>query len=477
MCRYVPAFRLPNSSKWTISIGLLIKIIVGFFYLYLYTYHYGAGSLSSDSNAYMQDSKLLNEVFYKSPKAYFQFVFGLDDRQLLMDYLSETTHWDSRNFFNDTKNIIRLHSFIHFFSFNQVVVHLTVVVFIALMGLRLIVVTLSNYVKLSPTLIFYSLLLMPNLLFWTSGILKEPLILFSFGLLFYSLLGQLPRIKKGILFLLSLVLFAGIKPYLLLCILPAIFVYILFNRIRSFWLALGTLIIGVVLITLSFLTPFTQPLVNKISDQQFDFINIGRGGVFARADTCVYIIYGENMPYVVVNEKDSTVFVTKQVIGHYIQPYRKKDKKVCQIYPNEKPWKLYYDGEFCGSYIEINPIEQSGMQLIRNIPEALNNVFFRPFPHDPPHTKTKWITIIDSWGLLLIFLFVSLFFRRSLERPYWNIIVALIVFCIVLALLIGWTTPVLGAIVRYKLPIQLAMMIMTLIMFNPEKIKKWKNTF
>jgi hypothetical protein len=48
----------------------------------------------------------------------------------------------------------------------------------------------------------------------------------------------------------------------------------------------------------------------------------------------------------------------------------------------------------------------------------------------------------------------------------------LLVFSLILTLLIGWTTPVIGAIIRYKVPVQLAMMLVTLILFNPKKIKK-----
>ena len=177
------------------------------------------------------------------------------------------------------------------------------------------------------------------------------------------------------------------------------------------------------------------------------------------------------MPYVEINRTDSTVFLKREVVGDYIQPSAKKDKKRCIIHPNETPWKMFYDGEFSGSYIEITPIAESPETLLKNIPEAIANVLLRPYPNDPPKSKLKWLSIIDGWGLLLLFVVVVVFFRRTISRKELNLIVALCVFSLLLTLLIGWTTPVIGAIVRYKIPVQLAMVFIILIVLNPKKLK------
>ena len=105
------------------------------------------------------------------------------------------------------------------------------------------------------------------------------------------------------------------------------------------------------------------------------------------------------------------------------------------------------------------------------MPEAVNNVLLRPYPNDPPNSSFKCLSIIDGWGLILLLITVIIFFRRKINRKELDLIIALCVFSLVLTLLIGWTTPVLGAIIRYKIPIQLAMMLITLILFEPKKIK------
>lgn len=443
------------------------------FFLYIYSYHYGVGELTADPSAFMDESKILNSTFYESPTAYFRFLTGLDNKALIAEYLSETTQWDagSSKYFNDTRNLLRLHSLIHFISFNQTVIHLFVVSLISLLGLRFITLAIIPYTHLKATIVFLSLLLMPNALFWSSGLLKEPLIFFSIGLFIYSVFSNYSIFKKLLLIAFSILCMIGIKPYILICIIPAIIIFLLFNYLKQVRIAA---VITIVMITgslFSLLTPPLQPVVKKLSDQQFDFINIGKGGVFARADTCIYIIAGEDMPHVIVNQVDSTVILTKEIVGDYILPNAKKDKKRCMISPNETPWKMYYEGEFSGSYIEITPIEQSGTQLLKNIPEAIQNVALRPYPNDPPESVFKYLSVIDGWGLFLLLIITFLFFRRKINRKELSIIIALFVFSFILTLLIGWTTPVLGAIIRYKVPVQLAMMLVTLILFNPKQLK------
>lgn len=471
--RFVHSFRLPDASPWLLPIGFTLKTIIGFFFLYVYSYHYGVGELTADASAFMADSKVLNSVFYESPSAYFKFLSGFDNKELICEYLSETTQWDasSNKWFNDARNILRLHSIIHFVSFGQESIHLMVISLICLLGLRLMIIALIPYVKVSTTIVFFALLLMPNALFWSSGILKEPLIFFSIGLFLYTALGNFGILKKAVLLFISAVCLIGIKPYILLCIVPAVAAYFLLKRIKNIKIAVCVLLLAIGGALLSLLTAPMKPVVDRLSFQQFDFINIGKGGVFARADTCIYIIYGEDMPYVILDEKDSTVFLTRPVVGDYVKPNSKKDKKRCIIFPNDEPWKMYYDGEFSGSYIEVTPIEESGKQLLKNIPEALENVLFRPYPNDPPDSVFKYLSIMDSWGLMLLFAAVLIFFRRTINRKELNLIIALLVFSLVLALLIGWTTPVIGAIIRYKIPIQLAMMFITLILLNPQRTK------
>jgi hypothetical protein len=235
LLRYVPVLRVPNASPWLMPVGFVVKMLVGCFFLYIYSYHYGVGELTDDACAFLHDSKILNDTFQKSPIDYFKFLFGLDDRALISQYLSETTQWDagSSKWFNDAKNVVRVHSLIHFFSFGREIIHLMVMVLISLLGLRLMTIAILPFVKVSSTVVVLSLLLMPNVLFWSSGILKEPLIFFSMGLFLYAVLGTFTPIRKIILVLLSITSLIGIKPYILLCVVLALISLFVFRSIKK----------------------------------------------------------------------------------------------------------------------------------------------------------------------------------------------------------------------------------------------------
>jgi hypothetical protein len=64
-----------------------------------------------------------------------------------------------------------------------------------------------------------------------------------------------------------------------------------------------------------------------------------------------------------------------------------------------------------------------------------------------------------------------------LNQKEKGIIFILIIFALQLFLLIGWTTPVLGAITRYRFPAQLALILVGLIILKPLNFKTWKSMF
>lgn len=464
-------FKINESSPWLLPIGFIIKVLVGFFFIYIYSQHYGNGDITADSYNFFHDSFELNQVFKSSPLDYFKFLIGLDNQELVNQYLSNTTQWDagSSKWFNDTRNVLRLHSIIHFFSFNNIYIHLLVSTFISIVGIKLILEAISAHIQVSKKIAFFALLLMPNALFWSASIIKEPIIYFSIGLFLYALLGKFSQRKKIVLIVCSVFCLAAIKPYILFCALPAICVFFILKTIKN---RKTRIMVCASILLLPFIYLLVQPkniIVEKLTVQQYDFNNLAKGGVYAQADSCIYIIHPSDMDLLTIHMRDSLVWLKKEIKGEYILPGNRLIRKECVLKPNETPWKLYFMGSESGSYIHSTPINNSPIQLIKNIPEALVNVLFRPLPSDPPMNMFKWFSFLDTFILHGISMFVLLFYRRTLPKESLNLIFALVVFAVVLSLLIGWTTPVLGAIVRYKIPVQLALMIITLIIFQPKK--------
>ena len=122
------------------------------------------------------------------------------------------------------------------------------------------------------------------------------------------------------------------------------------------------------------------------------------------------------------------------------------------------------------SYIEPNLILYSKKQLVKNIPISLANSLLRPSWNDPG-PKFKILTIIETY-IIFVFLIFAFIKRRKLNRNEKILVLTLLQFVIILSLFIGWTTPVFGAIVRYRIFTYLAITIISFILIKP--FDQWK---
>ncbi|NSW44677.1 MAG: hypothetical protein HPY79_02460 [Bacteroidales bacterium] len=101
-----------------------------------------------------------------------------------------------------------------------------------------------------------------------------------------------------------------------------------------------------------------------------------------------------------------------------------------------------------GSKIEIPRLEDSFYSFLINTPNALLNSLFRPHIFEA-HNFTSMLAAIENLFILIIMLLIPLFFKKN-QFHIWMWFSLL--FSIMLFILIGLTTPVLGALVRYKVP-------------------------
>ena len=81
--------QVENLGKWNIPLAFGLKVLVGLMFLFIYTEFYGDGSLSADAGSFMQESKIVNNVFYTSPLDYFKFLTGIGDNQELQHQYTE----------------------------------------------------------------------------------------------------------------------------------------------------------------------------------------------------------------------------------------------------------------------------------------------------------------------------------------------------------------------------------------------------
>ena len=451
-------------------IGLLVKLVAGTIFLSIYTVYYGDGQLTADAGKFLEEGKILNDVFYDSPKAYFQFMFNLETHEMVMHYLSETIHWsgDPNAVVNDSKNLVKLYSIFNFISFGYAPINLLLTNFMSLFGVYHLYKAFQPFVKLPSKWLFYILLLAPSTLFWSSGLLKEPFLFLGLGLFCRALLVKDPIMKRTTFFIVGAIFLVGFKPYTLVAIFLSIIVYFIFQFCKQRSIALGILASSVIALCIWVYNSGETKFVQLISAKQSDFIGISKGGTYMRNDSVYFIFTDEQMQF--FEARDTAYFLQKAIDAEYVFPYDRSAPKKATALPNSQPWWYGFRYSSCGSYIPVTYIDYSSKNLIRNIPEAIFNASFRPLVNDPGSNLKYFATA--ELILLFGFLVFAILKRRVLSRKEFSIVMTLFTFAIAVLLLIGWTTPVLGAIVRYRFPAYIAIGLIGMIVIDNTKI--WK---
>jgi len=409
-----PFFHLKGLPKNFSLIAFLVKIIAGFGLTYIYTSFYEDRS-QADIFKFFDDSKYLHQVFYEKPGDFFTMLFGFDNNAPYYDqYYYQMDNWFKvydPGWFNDTRTMIRLNAFIRLISFGVYHVHTIIFSFIAFSGLVLIYKACLRWFQQKEMLLAVSLFLMPSMLCWTSGILKETVLFLGLGLFLsnvFHLIHHQQNIKKWIFLLLGIFLLIVVKPYIILALLPGLAAFLLhrkFSNLNPLWFYSGISVMGILFF---------------------------------------YVIAQINPAYnilVQLSERQQSV------------------------------WRLAYYVD-SGSLIDAEPLNPNIFSFLRNLPEALVNSAFRPGILDAKNAL-QWLAALENLGIIITLMFaVGLF---NYEKKYLSFFLFLLMFVLIVYSLIGLTTPVLGTLVRYRVPALPFYMMLCFLMIDYERLKRILN--
>ncbi len=439
-------FRTDAFSGWGMYLAFGVKLGVALFF---FAFPY---STMIDSGHYMHDADALSRVVYESPGDFFKIYFGFGDVQALnSEFLSETTYWshDKGWIFSDTRNVIRVNALFHWLAFHNPRIVLLFNVIVCLMGLRWLYQGIRHVVTKRKNWLFLLLFFLPSTLLWTANLSKEAFLIFGLGLLVKNVIIGKQLHFSTITGLLVLFLF---KPYVGAAFLFAWFVYILMVQKNRTWRLASLSFFAVALAGFVFLTH--NKITQSISQKQFDFINLAEGGVWLEVEGSAVRINDSDTIHLQIHEaddKNSYALITNEVAGE--KRVHQQTAEHIKIAPSDREYYVLHRLPKSGSYIALQPIDGKFSNLISSIPSALFNTFLRPTPNDPPKSIVKWYFVVETYFFLLLLLFALTKIKNS---KHINLIIFLGISSILVALIIGWTTPVLGAIVRYKIPIILA---------------------
>jgi len=454
---------VPNTL---LPVLFLIKIGYALFFLYVYTYHYGGGELTADAGMFFRESKLLYDVFAQSPKDFFQFIFGLnDDPDFINKYLESTTHWNGGQRFlpNDSRHVIRVNALLHFISNGEVIVHFIILSFASFMGGVDLYQWLKKKSNLSPVVLLVLMTLTPSIAFWGSSIIKEPLMILGLCLFIRGVFDDISMGRKAWRLIIGGILTFAFKPYVLICLLAALIYYIIFSRFFRNQL-IGVLTFGALTVGILVGSGYADKFAYVISNQQEDFINLRDGGLYVHGDEeHFYYIYYDNRSHFTI--KDGMATLEKPVGAYYMKKNENYERFPIKLDEVGKSYPVYLTLKETGSKVHVTLIRDNFWQMLLNSPEAIANSFLQPIPNK----KSTWLqypAFLEN--ILFLLVAVSTFFilPKSIDLKEKRMAVSLCLFALFIALIVGWTTPVSGAIVRYIVPAHVAIIVVFALKFD-----------
>lgn len=376
--------------------ALTVRIIGALAVGFLYQFYYDGGDTF---NFHTHGSRIVWEAFRESP------IIGI--KLLLSDgtYSSGTYNYASKIiFYRDSASyfIVKVASVFDLVTFSSY--SATAVLFAVLSFVGSWFLFLAFY-KRSQMLIKWqavSILFIPSVIFWGSGLMKDTLTFMAVGFLTYSVgeifIARKFSVIRFILLLTGLFILFNVKKYILLCYLPAALLWVFARRlarIRS--LALKVLIMPII---------------------AFMLILCGYYSI---------ILVGKDDPRYAIDRLATTAKITAYDIG-------------------------FYTGRDAGSGYSLGELDGTLSGMFYKIPQAINVSLFRPYIWEI-RNPLMLLSAIESFVFTILTLYVLIYRRSIIIRSMGDpTIVFCLVFSLTFAFAVGISTFNFGTLARYKIP-------------------------
>ena len=183
-------FRIRPFKGFVTNILFNLKFITGMFIWAVYTFYY-QDLPNNDVHKFYTDAEVLYQSASESPHAFLSLMTGKSSDRNTISITSKMKNWE-RNFdeapFNENRTIIRLNALVMFFSFRTYFIHILFMCLISLTGWVLLLNAVFRFAKVQQVILALLTMLLPSVLFWTSGVMKEPLLVLGLGLFMSGLL-------------------------------------------------------------------------------------------------------------------------------------------------------------------------------------------------------------------------------------------------------------------------------------------------
>jgi hypothetical protein len=368
-------------------------------------------------------------------------------------YFYKIGHWDltgNSNLINDTRTIIRFNLLLLPFSQSFFLFHNIFANFLSFTGLCFLYQCFCKVRNGNNGIAFIAAFCIPSVFFWSSGVLKEALLFFFLGMSIYSML--LIGERKFNYFLMLFIGLFGLllsKFYLALIIIPPILLYLTLqlSRINAWQIIRASTLF--LLIIIFYQSNVEHSMLSSLAEKQKQFVNVARGGYYfewKRNQTIDTLYISENCSQK-LKASDRIYTIQESCEANYYQHLQMG--KLFMISENTKLTLIQHLTP-AKSYIYLPVLENSLLSILKILPFACYNVLFLPTIFDIKNLMYV-MPALENFVLCLLFLLLILKGRSGVKmKDSFSLFSLLFIFLLIL--IVGITTPILGAIVRYKIP-------------------------
>jgi hypothetical protein len=464
-----------------VRIGIFVlKVLTGIFVIFIYTNYYRNPS-TADILQYYADGKVMADSFWSNPSDFFKMFSGVgcNTEYFYTKYFSVMERWQRYHdslFFNDCHTIIRFNAFADIFSFGAFHVNTVFMCFFSFTGLTALYRSFSKFFEKKKTLFLLAIFFPPALLFWSSALLKEGILMFSMGFFIYACLRIFVERKVNLAIVLMLV--AGLyffifnKIYILILIFPPLLAYIIFSKLNVRFKWLGYIFIHLLIISGGLF--FAKKVLNKdfvqeIITHQRDFINVAKGGLYLIRDNIVIRLNYDQKDRLIPTGRKDTVFIKQNSNYEYWLNGNMEDTlHVTNSTDTSRYWNIWKIEPARSAYY-MPHLKYNFSSFMSYAPRAFLNVALRPYVNETENLYQKICSFENIFYLIVLAL---CFFLGDYKNCNWNLFWLGIFFTVNLFLIIGFTTPVAGALVRYKGPALPFLLMSAFSLLNVEKVRK-----
>lgn len=385
--------------------GLLAKLTGGIIFASVYKFYYTYG----DTFAYHGNGINITNLLYQDPLLGIKFLFDFNEG--LDPYLYDNIVPANRITVGiDTRTVCKISGLTNIFCWDNFFANTMWFSFISFLGLWKLVLVLQNEFRSVKfiTPIVVSVLFLPSVVFWGSGLMKDSIAIGALGYFMYSfssiVKGKLPKITNLLIGTFSGLILIFIKPYIIITFLPAFL----------FWAVLN--------------------LKNKIKNRLLRVLSL---------------------PIILLIGAIITVFSVSSISE--FSPRYKMDNVVnsARVYQEN-----HYSAEGgstslgTGSGYTLGSFDNSVLGIALVAPAAVNVTLFRPYIFEISSPIMVFAALESSFFLILslIILFKG-GIRLNLKIIKSNSFLSLaLTFTLLFAFAVGFSSYNFGALVRYKIP-------------------------